>query len=277
MKYGLVKYSSSPSSERLKNAKNVYQVNLKVFFNDEPTKYYTDLQELFKVEKTKKDLAKTSQPSTMDILETIKNALTNHEFVFVLTPEKMMSGTHQNTVLAVDMLEENEKKRIKIIEVRSFGIAETVFNEMILDLFEKDLSVKEISGAIESRVMKFTYYAGVEKLEYLANGGRFDLSKVIIGKLLRTRVIVKQKDTERTLHAKCKGAKGVIKEIETLISGENVKAFYYLSINTDIKYKEVFVELCNKYDKQFIDVADASTVVGAQLGNGSFLVGVEEY
>ncbi len=276
MKYGLVKYNSSVYSEKLVSAANVYDVKLKVFFEDEPSKFYTDLHELFKVEKGKKALAKTSQPSTMEIFETIKMAIANHEFVFVLTPEKAMSGTHQNTVLAVDMLNEAEKEKVKIIEVKSFGLAEKVFNEYILELFEQDLSVKEITEIIQNRVEKFTYYAGIEKLEYLANGGRFDVSKLIIGKLLRLRVVVKQKGTVRELHAKCKGSKGLVNELEALIAADTTKVFYYLSINTNEKYKVACRELCEKYNKEFIDVGEASTIVGAQLGNGSFLVATEE-
>ncbi len=275
MKYGLVKYNSSVYSERVASAVNVYDVKLKVFFEDEPSKFYTDLHELFKVEKGKKALAKTSQPSTMEILETIKRAIANHDFVFVLTPEKAMSGTHQNTVLAVDMLEEGEKEKVRIIEVKSFGLAEKVFNEYILDLFEQDLTVDEITNRVEKRVEKFTYYAGIEKLEYLANGGRFDVSKLIIGKLLRLRVIVKQKGTIRELHAKCKGSKGLVNELEALIARDTTETFYYLSINTNEKYKRACRDLCEKYNKQFVDVGEASTIIGAQLGNGSFLVATE--
>ncbi len=276
MKYGLVKYSSSKSNDRLKKSNNVYEVKLKTFFQKDPHKCYEDIQTLFAAEKQNKELAKTSQPSTMEIFETIKSALENHETIFVLTPEKAMSGTHQNTIVAAGMFDENEQKRIEIIETKAFGIGEAVSHDLILDLFEDDLTRTEIREKIEEKVEKITYYAGIERLEYLANGGRFDLSKLLIGKLLRTRVIIKQKDTERSLWAKCKGAKGLILEVEKLIDDENVKVVHFLSILTDKKYQEVIESLCQQYNKEFVFHGDASAIVGAQLGEKSFLIGIEE-
>lgn len=276
MNYGLVKFNSATDTERTRKALNVYEVNLCVYFEEDDEKNYTDLDDLYFETKRRKQISKTSQPSTGEISIKIEEALNNHEFVFVITPSKIMSGTHQNTMLAWEMLPEDLKKRVRIIENQSFGISEYITNDFALQLFEMDLDPIDIEQKLLTVINATCYYGCISSGENLKKGGRFDVSKFSQIQLKRMQVVIHQHNLKKGLVGMCKGPHATIDLLEKCIKKEKTKRCYFLSIKEKKGYKMELESFCQKNGIEFINCGEASPLVATQMGFGSFILGLQK-
>lgn len=276
MNYGLIKFSTGTHPEKVGNAENVYNINLHVYFEDEDEKNYYHLDELQSVTKRKKKLSKSSQPSTGIIKEKMIEALNNHEYIFVLTPSRIMSGTHQNTLLAREMLAKNEKERVNIIETQAFGISEYITSDLAFQLFNMNLEPDEIEQKLLELINDTCSYGCISSCENLRQGGRFDVSKYSQVQLRRMKAIVYHHNFKKGVVGIYKSSRESLESLQKSMIKEKTKRCYFLSVREKKGYRIELSNYCKKNKIDFIDCGEASTPLATQIGFGSFVLGFQK-
>lgn len=164
---GIISFNSASKTNKMLNFKDIKYINLQAILEG---KIITD----FPKEKFFEEIAKTnvvpstSQPTTGEILSAYEEMLKNYKNVLVLTPEKTLSGTFQNSDLAKEMLEiDNDKKRIHIIETRSFAFSEAILCDRAIDMIKSDEEIEEIKLELNKLAQNISTYIIPGSFNYL--------------------------------------------------------------------------------------------------------------
>lgn len=265
-KYGIINFNSASFTQKMADFKDLESIFLGVTVDDEDCTY-DDSETLFAKVKKSKKIPKTSQPVSGDILETYKKMLEKYEQIFILTPAKKLSGTHQNAVMTRDMLEDElEKNRLHIIETRSFAISEAIICDRAIDLIEADADLEEIISELNQLAKKITTYIIPGTFDYLKLSGRVNLSQLVIGKLMLLKLFIKQKDGLAEVIKKSRGLKKIVQEaVLEKNKYKNIEEIYYTEIGGIDKERE----LLHKELGEGKTTISSSVVLGAHFGPGT--------
>lgn len=223
-----------------------------------------------------KELPKTSSPSPERFLG-LYNCEEDEVLVFTLTSK--LSSTYSSAVLAKNMyLEENENKRIEVIDSESGSIGVALMILKCNELIESGKTMDEILKYIEKFKEEMVFFGALDTLENAIKGGRVN---ALAGKLMNAlnfKVIIKIEE-------------GLVKPIDKARGGGNSlkKALEYVQNNvTNQEERTVIIGHANCPDKatkikQIIEekfnfreilIAGIGPIMGTFTSEGAILVSV---
>ncbi len=264
---GIITFNSAFKTKKIEDCDFIEIVNLEVEVDGKSFTNKTIEQMSLEVNKVKK-IPKTSQPTSAAFLEAYEKMLKEFKDVIVLTPDKELSGTHQNAVLSVDMLESGSE-RIHIVETRSFAFSETFLAETAIDMILEDKNIDTVIAKLEEISHKITTYIIPGNFEYLKMSGRVNVTQLLVSKIMSLKLLIKNKDGHNEVYKKARGFKGVLKEVQKEIQNNpNKEMIYYGSlspINEEIKAFSLII----KTEAKTISTTDGSIVMAAHFGPGT--------
>ncbi len=264
---GIITFNSAFKTKKIEDCDFIEIVNLEVEVDGKSFTNKTIEQMSLEVNKVKK-IPKTSQPTSAAFLEAYEKMLKEFKDVIVLTPDKELSGTHQNAVLSVDMLE-SSSERIHVVETRSFAFSETFLAETAIDMILEDKNIDTVIAKLEEISHKITTYIIPGNFEYLKMSGRVNVTQLLVSKIMSLKLLIKNKDGHNEVYKKARGFKGVLKEVQKEIQNNpNKEMIYYGSlspINEEIKAFSLII----KTEAKTISTTDGSIVMAAHFGPGT--------
>ncbi len=246
-KLGVICFNTASFDEEILKSDLIDKIDLHINIAGENFES-NDLEKLESEVKEKNEIPKTSQPTTGEIINAYKRNLEKFENVLVLTPDKNLSGTHQNAILAKSMLEEKEDN-IHIIELKSFAIIEGVACLRVINFIKEGKDINYIKKDLSLLADNLTSYIIPGSFDYLKMSGRVNLSKAIISKILSLNIIIKHKDGEADVYKKARGFKGLLKAIdEDLKQEDNVKEIWISDVQANKEELEQIKSILEKYE-----------------------------
>ncbi len=243
---GVIVFNTASFNQSIKNSEFVKVVDLHISVAKEDFNS-SDLFELENLVKEKKEIPKTSQPTTGEIIKTYEESLNKFKDVLVLTPDKNLSGTHQNTILAKSMLEKN-KENIHIIELKSFAIIEGIAAQKCIDYIKEEKNIEYIKKELSLLADNLTSYIIPGSFEYLKMSGRVNVSQALVSKLLSLHLIIKHKDGNASVYKKARGHKGLLKEIKKDLTKETkIKELWISDIQANPKELNEIKEILSEF------------------------------
>ncbi len=269
-KLGIILCSTISRTKNIEQASNVKKLTLSTTFKSGEIKSgEVSLKEYFDKVSSEKEVPKTSQPSTGEIVETIMEMANKYQNVIIITPNVQLSGTHQNVLLAMDMLEKSAQKRVKVVDSKCIAMSEAILADEVIkvsDQMEFDQLVKHI----ESLSLRFHTYAVPGSLKFLQRSGRVNVSKLVIGTLVNLKVMVKANQNSVVLYHKGRGYKSIFKKIEEELIQYEPSKVYFTSILEEQKVHDALMELFKKHNIEIVETKEADIVTATHFGPSSF-------
>lgn len=185
-------------SEEEQKKYNLYSVPLTVNLdNIKFTENHNDssqVERLFKTISEKKQLANTSQPGTVDILNVftqIKNDGYDRVICFHLSAQ--LSGTYQGVTLAASQfMEENPNMQIEVFDTKLAAQISAIPVRTIAQIINAkgDISSEEIVDVLGHYNENSAIYIIVDNLDYLAYGGRIPAAMASVGNIFGITPII---------------------------------------------------------------------------------------
>ncbi len=245
-KLGIITFNTASFNEEILKSDLIDIVDLHISVSGENFNS-SDLKELESEVKKKKEIPKTSQPTTGEIIEAYERNLTKFEDVIVLSPDKNLSGTHQNAVLAKSMLEKKQEN-IHIIELKSFAIIEGIACLKAIKYIQEEKDINYIKKELSLLADNLTSFIIPGSFDYLKMSGRVNLPQALISKFLSLNIMIKHKDGHADVYKKARGFKGLLKDIDKdLSSQENIKEIWISDVQADEKELEQIKNILSKY------------------------------
>jgi len=153
-------------------------------------------------EKNSNFLPKTAQPSPKEYV-TIYNELAKEgaKDIIVVCISSAMSGTMNSARLAVDFVKDTYPEvRIHLIDSKNASFTEVFLVEEAITMIKKGAKVEKIVSRLNEMVPLLKTYIYIPNLKYLYLGGRINIAKYLLARLLRKKVItrVNEKGTNET-------------------------------------------------------------------------------
>lgn len=162
-------------------------------------------------------LPKTSQPSPQAFLEAFQSGIKDgHEVIYFGLASKL-SGTVQSAQVAKGMLDEEEQKRVHILDsgIASAGIL--ILLKEAERLANEGKSASEIVDVLEHKKNSIVAYVLLETLENLKKGGRISAVQGSIAEFLNIKPLLSVKDGVVETVGKYRGRKKGISKLKELL------------------------------------------------------------
>ena len=272
MSIGVIYFSSASKSKRMLDRNDLSVVNLKALVGEVELKD-DSIEALFaEVEKTK-NKPKSSQPTTGEIIEVIENMCSKFDDVIILTPSKYLSGTHQNTVLALQL---SECANAQIVETKSFALSEYILTNTALDMIDKNCSLEEIIVQLNIDADKLVTYIAPGGFEYFRYSGRISGTSALVAGFMNLKVLIRHTEPDNEgeemaqIICKKRGTKSIFKEIDKILSQPNIEKIYYSSLVEEEGIIDTFYSIAQSHNIE-VEYADiTSNIMGVHFGPGTF-------
>lgn len=219
----------------------------------------------------------TSQVNTNEFYETFRDILDRGDDVFYLAFSSGLSGTYQGSILARNMLLEEDpslQERITLLDSKAASLG---YGLLVLETCRKrddGLDVKALKRHLEELLMKVNHWFTVEDLVYLKRGGRVSAMQATMGSLLNIKPMLRV-DSEGKLvsHGKAKGRK---KSLQYLF--DRFKENYDPSLGKDflishgdsLEDAEALKDMIlNEFDMNEPVIEPVGMVIGSHSGPGT--------
>lgn len=219
----------------------------------------------------------TSQVNTNAFYEAFKDILDGGDDVFYMSLSSGLSGTFQGSVLARNMLLDEDpslENRITLLDTKAVSLG---YGLLVLEACRKrdeGLDVNALNKHLEGLLMNVNHWFTVEDLVYLKRGGRVSAMKATMGTLLNIKPVLRV-DPEGKLvsHGKAKGRK---KSLQHLF--DKFKENYDPSLGKDflISHGDSLDDahvlrdmIMSEFDMNEPVIEDTGMVVGSHSGPGT--------
>lgn len=275
-KIRIITDSSCDLNKELVDKYNVTIVPLNVSFGDDTyIDGEIDKEEFYRRMSGSKGLPKTSCPSP----ERFMKSYEGEEDLIVITISSKLSGTYSTANLAKNMyLEDNQNKKIEIIDSATGSIAQGHLVVKAAKLVEEGKSLEEIVEILNKVKDELVFYGSLDTLENAIKGGRIN---PLAGKLINTlnfKVIVKIGNHEVKPVDKARGDNNSIKKvIDKILSNMDKDKAKSLSIahanclDKALKTREL---LLKEYNFEHINIVELGSVMGTYTSQGAVLISV---
>ncbi len=165
-----------------------------------PEEFYTRLS-------TASVMPTTAQPSSAEMADLYREALSEREFVIGLHLSERLSGTTEAAIAAAKEVGEDKVAVLPTAQV-SCGLSLLVSRAQAL--LEQGTTVGEIQALVEHFRANCSTLFTLESLEFLQRGGRIGRAQYMAGSLLKVRPILAVADGEVNPIGKVRGAHKVM-------------------------------------------------------------------
>ncbi|HUT80715.1 MAG TPA: DegV family protein [Candidatus Bathyarchaeia archaeon] len=153
-------------------------------------------------EKDSNFLPKTAQPSPKEFV-TVYNELVKEgtKDIIVVCISATMSGTMNSARLAAEFIKDTHPEiKVHLVDSKNASYTEVFLVEEAIDLIKKGEKVEKIVSRLNELVPLLKTYIYIPNLKYLYLGGRISITKYLLARLLRKKVIIRvnEKGTNET-------------------------------------------------------------------------------
>lgn len=139
----------------------------------------------------------SSQPSIGSVIESIEQ-YPNDEIILLCMADGL-SGTYQSALTALDHFNDEDKKRIHIINSKTLCGPHRYLVEITLQMIKENKTLPEILDAINNKIETISSFLMPQDFDYLKRGGRCTPIAATIGGLLKLKPVVMQTPDGRRL------------------------------------------------------------------------------
>ena len=275
-KIRIITDSSCDLNKELVDKYNITIVPLNVSFGDDSyIDGEIDKEEFYRRMSSSKELPKTSCPSP----ERFMKSYEGEEDLIVITISSKLSGTYSTANLAKNMyLEDNQNKKIEIIDSATGSIAQGQLVVKAAKLVEEGKSLEEIVEILNKVKDELVFYGSLDTLENAIKGGRIN---PLAGKLINAlnfKVIVKIGNHEVKPVDKARGdnnsIKKVIHKILSDMDKDKAKSLFIAHANCLDKALKTRELLLKEYNFEDINIVELGSVMGTYTSQGAVLISV---
>lgn len=136
------------------------------------------------------NLPKTSQPTPQQFYDIYVEEIKEGNEVLFISLSSKLSGTYQSATIAKNMLNDDEKKKIELVD--SLNVSATIELQLLKanELFNQGKSLFEVKKELELYREKTNFIALLDTLENLKKGGRISSTRATIGELLKIKPLI---------------------------------------------------------------------------------------
>lgn len=205
----------------------------------------------------------TSQPSAGDFAETYQSMIDKgYDNILVFTISKILSGTMQSAVMAVEQFPD---KNIKVIDTK---IAAALCWEVIEDIIEFGKTANSFDEVVKYSETAFDgleVIAYVGNIEYLKRGGRLSPANAMIANLLKIRPILQLKSGDEIKAIdKTRSLQKALEKVVELVVEKNPRRITILT--TDKENEELQNKFIPLVEAAFPNLSFSSYVLCPAVG-----------
>ena len=198
--------TSGLTEEFIKN-NHIYVVPLSIIFGEESFLEGVDItaEDFYPRLAASKVLPKTSQPAIGEFVELYQKLKEQYKHAIAIHASSALTGTFQSSVAASSMVD----FKVDVIDskIGSYPLGRMV--EKGVELQKEGKSYSEIVSYLKTLPDKANLYMAPGSLEQLHKGGRLSTTQVIIGSLIKLKLIVRFDDGKVVLFDKIRTEKKV--------------------------------------------------------------------
>lgn len=252
-----------------------------ISFKEKATDPSQMVEVFYKIDAAKK-LPQTSQPSTNDAIEVFQKIKEDgFERVICLHISAALSGTSQGMKIAAEQyMEDNEGLSIEVYDTRSAGQFAAVTAKTVAAYLRKhgDIDSAKITEIIEFYVENMHQYVLVDKLDYLAYGGRIPAAIASVGNLFGISPIItinKEGGLERykAERSQKKSIASVLQTLKEMSFSADDKIILGGFYTTNDRMAKKFLKECQKVTEATVTestVTQMGIVISNHLGPDAF-------
>jgi DegV family protein with EDD domain len=273
MTVAIITDSSSDVPKDICEKYNISVVPLYIIFGKET---YRDDGKQLSIEKfyekirTSTAMPTTSQPTTIDFLETYKKLLKNYDSIINILISKKMSGTITSAELAAKEL---PRADITIIDSEKVHMPCGFLAIKAAELASNGAIKEEILKTISEFKEKVKVLFIPSTLEYLKRGGRIGRAKSLLASLLELKPILTLHDGEVSPYKNTRrwehGKQEIINIMEAMV--KNPSSLHIFVGDSDIKSEgdEFAAKIKDKFNPKELIRGSIGCIVGSHLGPGA--------
>lgn len=260
---------------------DIYIINMTINMNGK--EYLDDLGKTFDREAffqavKNGEVATTSQINIGTYLEIFKYYIKKKEPVLYLAFSSGLSGSYNNAIAALNMLEEKYGSvDITIIDTLAVCLGDGLLIYEAVQLKKAGKSIVEVAEWVEEYKMRLHSWVTVEDIKHLERGGRISAASATLGTLLNVKpIIVMNRRGNLIPHAKVRGRKKslhclVQKTVADLIEPEKQTLFIgHVGVPEEAMWvKNTLLETVNVKD---IQIYPYGPTIAAHTGFGSIAI-----
>ncbi|KGR80567.1 DegV family protein [Ureibacillus manganicus] len=220
---------------------------------------------------------KTSQVSPEEFLVAFEQLAKNNEEGIYIAFSSNLSGTYNTAVMIATQLKEQYPNfNLKIVDTKCASLGYGLVVKEAVALRNSGLSLDELTSRTETIASHMTQLFTVEKLDYLAAGGRISKSSAFIGGLLSIKPILHVEDGKLIPLEKIRGRKKAIQRIIDIMverGGDFSNKTVGISHGDDLEFAEEVKSLISvKLNPKSFDITLIGAVIGAHAGPGTIAI-----
>ena len=174
------------------------------------------------------------------------------------------------------MKEQYPTFNLKVIDTKCASLGYGLVVKEAVELRDRGLNLDELSSRVETIANHMTHLFTVDKLDYLAAGGRISKSSALIGGLLSIKPILHVEDGKLIRLEKIRGRKKAIQRIVELMAergGDFSDKTVGISHGDDLEFaEEVKSIITDKLKPKSFDMTMIGAVIGAHAGPGTIAI-----
>lgn len=134
---------------------------------------------------------KSASPSPQAFVDAYERLFAKgHKQIIVLPLSSKLSATHDVAVIAKDMLDEDKRKNVFVLDTLNSSLGFDAFMHSMAPLLEQDLDAEELSKIIMERSKNAMVLFEINDLKFLYRGGRLKKISLIVGEILKIKPII---------------------------------------------------------------------------------------
>lgn len=248
---------------------HIHVVPLSIIFGEESFLEGVDItaEDFYPKLASSKVLPKTSQPAIGEFVELYRKLKGEYKKAIAIHASSALTGTFQSSVAASSMVD----YKVDVIDskIGSYPLGRMI--EKGVEMQKAGKSYDEIVAALRELPDKANLYMAPGSLEQLQKGGRLSTTQVIIGSLIRLKLIVRFEDGKVVLFDKIRTEKKVKERLFQIFeeASSNIKEASVIHGNVLELADEWREELQKKYPKIKFVTTMFSPVPGTHTGQGT--------
>jgi DegV family protein with EDD domain len=261
--------STSSLSEDFIRNNNIYVVPLSIIFGEESYLEGVDItaEDFYPKLAASKVLPKTSQPAIGEFVELYQKLKEEYKHAIAIHASSALTGTYQSSVAASSMVD----YKVEVIDskIGSYPLGRMI--EKGIEMHSEGKSYEEIVSHLRTLPDKANLYMAPGSLEQLHKGGRLSTTQVIIGSLIKLKLIVRFEDGKVVLFDKIRTEKKVKERLFQILeeASSNIKEASVIHGNVSSMAEEWREELQQRFPNISFTTTIFSPVPGTHTGQGT--------
>jgi DegV family protein with EDD domain len=260
--------TASLSEDFIKN-NHIYVVPLSIIFGDESYLEGVDItaEDFYPKLAASKVLPKTSQPAIGEFVELYKELKEKYKHAIAIHASSALTGTYQSSVAASSMVD----YKVEVIDSKIGSYPLGLMIEKGVALQKEGKSYDEIVSILRTLPNKANLYMAPGSLEQLHKGGRLSTTQVIIGSLIKLKLIVRFEDGKVVLFDKIRTEKKVKERLFQILEEQasGIKEASVIHGNVKELAEEWRVDLQQRFPHISFTTTTFSPVPGTHTGQGT--------